>query len=79
MIHLLNIAYKIPYIVRLLNLLWKVKNPYPEGRALACCPQRGTNRKPKIRNGRILFKFHGEQIFVQKGPSVFSIEWYYLI
>jgi hypothetical protein len=27
----------------------------------------------------ILFKFHGEQIFAQKGPSVFSIEWYYLI
>ena len=23
--------------------------------------------------------FMGEQIFVQKGPSVFSIEWYYLI
>jgi hypothetical protein len=23
--------------------------------------------------------FRGEQIFVQKGASVFSIEWYYLI
>jgi len=23
--------------------------------------------------------FMGQQIFVQKGPSVFSIEWYYLI
>jgi hypothetical protein len=23
--------------------------------------------------------FMGEQFFVQKGPSVFSIEWYYLI